>query len=92
MFAIGFGSSRGRARPHDVEQGRAARALGKSGAVRVKATCRGANALPHGCAERAEDYIDAVVAMLPEVAASGLADAVDAFCETIGFDYMGAII
>ncbi len=34
---------------------------------------------------RAEDYIDAVVAMLPAVKASGLADAVDAFCESIAF-------
>ncbi len=70
---------------NELKQLRVARALGKSQAVTVRTTFLGAHALPPEFAERAEDYIDAVVAMLPEVAASGLADAVDAFCETIAF-------
>ena len=74
---------------NELKQLRVARALGaapgESLAVTVKTTFLGAHALPPEFAERAEDYIDAVVAMLPEVAASGLADAVDAFCETIAF-------
>ncbi|MHA1153892.1 MAG: imidazolonepropionase [Alphaproteobacteria bacterium] len=70
---------------NELKQLRVARALGESSAVTVKTTFLGAHALPPEFAERAEDYIDAVVAMLPEVAASGLADALDAFCETIAF-------
>ena len=70
---------------NELKQLRVARALGESRAVTVKTTFLGAHALPPEFAERAEDYIEAVVAMLPEVAASGLADAVDAFCETIAF-------
>jgi len=70
---------------NELKQLRVARALGESRAVTVKTTFLGAHALPPEFAERAEDYIEAVVAMLPAVAASGLADAVDAFCETIAF-------
>ncbi len=70
---------------NELKQLRVARALGESRAVTVKTTFLGAHALPPEFAERAEDYIEAVVAMMPEVAASGLADAVDAFCETIAF-------
>jgi imidazolonepropionase len=70
---------------NELKQLRVARALGAALRVTVKTTFLGAHALPPEFADRAEDYIDAVVAMLPEVAASGLADALDAFCETIGF-------
>jgi len=70
---------------NELKQLRVARALGAALPVTVKTTFLGAHALPPEFAERAEDYIDAVVVMLPEIAASGLADAVDAFCETIGF-------
>jgi len=70
---------------NELKQLRVARALGEGLPVTVKTTFLGAHALPPEFAERAEDYIEAVVAMLPEVAASGLADAVDAFCETIAF-------
>jgi imidazolonepropionase len=69
----------------ELKQLRVARALGESLLVTVQTSFLGAHALPPEFAGRAEDYIDAVVAMLPEVAASGLADAVDAFCETIAF-------
>ncbi|MEP7067994.1 MAG: amidohydrolase family protein, partial [Usitatibacter sp.] len=45
-----------------------------------------AHALPPEFARRA-DYVDHVCdAIIPAVAEAGLADAVDAFCETIGFD------
>ncbi len=70
---------------NELKQLRVARALGAALRVTVKTTFLGAHAVPPEFADRAEDYIDAVVAMLPEVAASGLADALDAFCETIGF-------
>ena len=63
---------------------RAARALAESRAVRVSPTLLGAHALPPEYAGRADDYIDLVCdTMIP--AAVGLADAVDAFCEGIGF-------
>ncbi|MEQ8354513.1 MAG: imidazolonepropionase [Kiloniellaceae bacterium] len=64
---------------------RVARRLGESVPVTVKTTFLGAHALPPEFDGRPEDYIDSVVAMLPTVAESGLADAVDAFCERIAF-------
>ncbi|GAB1576134.1 imidazolonepropionase [Bordetella petrii] len=66
---------------------RAARRLGEMEAVTVRTTFLGAHALPPEYAGRADAYIDHVCdEMLPAVAAAGLADAVDAFCENIGFD------
>ena len=66
---------------------RAARQLERRRAVSVVATFLGAHALPDEFAGRADAYIDFIVdEVLPVVAAEGLADAVDAFCETIGFD------
>ena len=63
---------------------RAARALGDARRVRVATTLLGAHALPPEYAGRADDYVALVVdEMIP--AAVGLADAVDAFCEGIGF-------
>ncbi|VVT14460.1 Imidazolonepropionase [Sphingomonas sp. EC-HK361] len=63
---------------------RAARALGDARAVSVATTLLGAHALPPEYVGRADDYV-ALVAdeMIP--AARGMADAVDAFCEGIGF-------
>jgi imidazolonepropionase len=70
---------------NELKQLRAARRLGERLPVTVKTTFLGAHALPPEFAGRPNDYIDAVVAMMPEVAGSGLADAVDAFCDLIGF-------
>jgi len=65
---------------------RAARRLGQERRVRVRTTFLGAHAIPTEYAGRADDYVDLVCGeMLPAVAAAGLADAVDAFCETIAF-------
>ena len=69
----------------ELKQLRVARHLGATEPVTVKTTFLGAHALPPEFEGRAEAYIDAIVDMMPEVAASGLADAVDAFCEGIGF-------
>lgn len=64
----------------------AARQLGSESGLTVRTTFLGAHAVPTEFAGRADDYIDEVVnVMLPAIAAEGLADAVDAFCETIGF-------
>jgi imidazolonepropionase len=65
---------------------RVARALGQALPVTVRTTFLGAHALPPEFDGRADAYIDEVCErMLPEIARAGLADAVDAFCERIGF-------
>ncbi len=70
----------------ELRQLQAARRLGAEFGIAVKTTFLGAHALPPEYAGRADDYIDHVCsAMLPAVHAAGLADAVDAFCEGIGF-------
>ena len=69
----------------ELKQLRVARRLGSDHPVQIKTSFLGAHALPGEFRDRAEDYIDAVVAMMPLVKASGLADAVDAFCENIAF-------
>jgi len=65
---------------------RAARQLGDRRPVRVVKTFLGAHALPPEFAGDPEGYI-ALVAdeMIPAIAEEGLANAVDAFCEKIGF-------
>lgn len=65
---------------------RVARQLGKQLPVRVCTTFLGAHAVPPEYAGRADDYIDLVrQQMLPALVNEGLVDAVDAFCEKIGF-------
>jgi len=52
----------------------------------VRTTLLAAHALPPEFAGRPDDYIDEIAQrILPEAARLGLADAVDAFCDTIGF-------
>ncbi|MDR3510581.1 MAG: imidazolonepropionase [Caulobacteraceae bacterium] len=65
---------------------RAARDLSARRPVRIRATLLAAHALPPEFAGDADGYIDLVCReIIPAAAAEGLADAVDAFCETIGF-------
>ena len=65
---------------------RVARRIGDVLGVQVRTSFLGAHALPPEFAGRADDYVEHVCAqMLPAVAAAGLADAVDAYCEGIGF-------
>ena len=65
---------------------RVARRIGEVLPVGVATTFLGAHALPPEFAGRADDYIAAICDdMLPQLAANGLVDAVDAFCERIGF-------
>ena len=54
-------------------------------AITVRTTFLGAHALPPEFEGRSDDYVDAVCAWMPELQARGLVDAVDAFCENIGF-------
>jgi imidazolonepropionase len=70
----------------ELKQLAVARSLGEQVDVDVRATLLAAHALPPEFAARADDYIDYVCRdMIPAVAGAGAADAVDAFCETIGF-------
>ena len=70
----------------ELKQLRVARRLGQLRPVTVQTTFLGAHALPPEFAQRADAYIDELCQhILPAVAEAGLADAVDAFCENIGF-------
>jgi len=65
---------------------RVARRIGQELPVNVRTTFLGAHALPPEYKGRADDYMDLLCAtILPALARQGLADAVDAFCENIGF-------
>ncbi len=65
---------------------RAARRLGAECPVNVRTTFLGAHALPPEANGDKARYIETLCRdMLPAIAAEGLADAVDAFCETIAF-------
>ena len=61
---------------------RVIRRLRTSSTMSIKATFLGAHALPQAYADRREDYIRLVTEeMLPMIAAEGLADYIDVFCE-----------
>lgn len=65
---------------------RVARRLGEARPVTVRTTFLGAHALPPEYAGHADDYIDLVCGtLLPALDGEGLIDAVDVFCENIGF-------
>ena len=64
---------------------RAARRLGHERPVTVRTTFLGAHAMPPEAGGDKTAYIEAVCRMLPPIAEEKLADAVDGFCETIGF-------
>src|SRR5689334_13696704 len=65
---------------------RAAARVGELANVRVRRTFLGAHALPPEYKDNRSAYVDLVVnEMIPAIARGHLADAVDAFCETIAF-------
>lgn len=65
---------------------RVIRRLAEELPISVRSTCLAAHALPPEYKDRADDYIDLVCSeMLPALAAEGLVDAVDAFCEYLAF-------
>jgi imidazolonepropionase len=70
----------------ECRQLRAAQQLGRERLVSVRTTFLGAHTVPPEMKGRNSDYIDMVCdVMLPQIAADGLANAVDAFCEGIAF-------
>lgn len=71
---------------NELKMLRVARRIGAELGLDVRTSFLGAHALPPEFAGRADAYIEEICErMLPAVAASGLADAVDGFCESIGF-------
>ncbi|MDE3210528.1 MAG: imidazolonepropionase [Pseudomonadota bacterium] len=65
---------------------RVARHLGRELGLTVQTTFLGLHALPPEYRDRRDDYVSLVCdEMLPKLAGEGLVDAVDAFCEGIGF-------
>ncbi len=65
---------------------RVARRIGQTLGITVRTTLLGLHALPPEFANRRADYVSMVCdEWLPAVQREGLADAVDAFCEGIGF-------
>ncbi|RMD64303.1 MAG: imidazolonepropionase [Alphaproteobacteria bacterium] len=86
VTTIEIKSGYGLDRDNELKQLRAARQLGAEFPVTVRTTFLGAHAVPPEYDGRAEAYIEEVVIpMIPAVREAGLADAVDAFCETIAF-------
>ena len=66
---------------------RVARQLAQHHPVQIKNTFLGAHAVPPEFQDNPDAYIDSVVAMIEPLKAEGLIDAVDAFCDRIGFTY-----
>jgi imidazolonepropionase len=65
---------------------RVARRIGRELGIGVRTSFLGLHALPPEYKDRRDDYVAlACDEMLPALAAEGLVDAVDAFCEGIGF-------
>jgi len=62
-----------------------ARRIGRELGMSVRTTYLGAHALPPEFAGRADAYIEQVCAWMAPLCEQGLVDAVDAFCEGIGF-------
>ncbi|MBP6900492.1 MAG: imidazolonepropionase [Burkholderiaceae bacterium] len=85
VTTIEIKSGYGLSAEHEARCLRVARRLGQSLALTVRTTSLAAHALPPEYAGRADDYIEAATGWLASQAAEGLVDAVDAFCDTIGF-------
>ena len=71
---------------NELKQLRVARLIGARCDVDVRTTLLAAHAVPPEFAGRADDSVERVCGeTIPAAAREGVADAVDAFCETIGF-------
>ncbi|QUG76541.1 imidazolonepropionase [Erwinia sp. E602] len=64
----------------------AIRQLAQQVPAQIQATCLAAHAIPPEFSQRPDAWVDMICEqLLPQVVASGLADAVDAFCEHLAF-------
>ena len=77
-------SGYGLEREAELRMLRAARRLESERPIRLRTSYLGAHALPPGGGDRGA-YVDEVVATIRDLPETGLADAVDAFCEDIAF-------
>ena len=78
-------SGYGLAEAHEARCLEVARRLGRELQLTVRTTSLAAHALPPEYVDRADAYIDDACRWLAAQHAEGLVDAVDAFCDTIGF-------
>ncbi|WP_375749725.1 imidazolonepropionase [Vibrio sp. HN007] len=79
-------SGYGLALEHEIKMLEVAKSLGDKYPVDVQTTCLAAHALPPEFKEDKDGYIDYLCDLvLPKIAALGIANAVDAFCEGIAF-------
>ncbi len=71
---------------NEIKMLEVARRLGDASAIDIRATLLAAHTVPAEYKGKADDYVDLVCEeLLPAVAARELADAVDAYCESIAF-------
>lgn len=86
VTTIEIKSGYGLNRDDEIKQLRVARRVADHAPVTVRTTFLGAHANPAEFEDDADGYIEFVCEqVLPAVAEQGLADAVDVFCESIGF-------
>ncbi len=86
VTTIEIKSGYGLDRENELKLLRVARTIGERLGLTVRTTLLAAHALPPEFKGRSDDYIKCVVeVILPAAAEAGLVDAVDAFCENIGF-------
>jgi imidazolonepropionase len=85
VTTIEIKSGYGLSEQHEARCLAVARRLGAELPLSVRTTSLAAHALPPEYTGRADDYIDAACRWLVAQQARGLVDAVDAFCDTIGF-------
>ena len=85
VTTIEIKSGYGLSAEHEARCLAVARRLGAELPLTVRTTSLAAHALPPEFAGRADDYINAAASWLADQKAAGLVDAVDAFCDTIGF-------
>ncbi len=72
----------------DARMLRVARRLGRELPVTIKTTALCAHTVPPEFAGKADDYVAEIAdRMLPALAREGLVDAVDGFCDSIGFTH-----
>ncbi len=72
-------------RESEAKQLRAARALARHRDIGVVTTLLAAHAMPPGATDKDAYIAEICDTIMPAIAAEGLADAVDGFCERIGF-------
>ena len=85
VTALEVKSGYGLSEAHEARCLRVARRLERALPLTVRATFLGAHAVPPEFDGRPDHYVSAVCEWMPRLKDEGLIDAVDAFCERIGF-------